>query len=589
MKFSFDKSISRNASVFHVASVQIRALFLVCLVILAGCQPGLWGEPAPPPTVYADIPTVRLSPIPINTESPTIRASATVSPTLPVMDAAQVWISPTIPESLRSLFQNWGFQLVTGERDSSRLYLDLAQTAPGALHVSTWVYVLVAPFPTVADQVTTQELLAAWAGQQFGSFSGFPLLMEASTLATFAEMWGDPAEGAVRIVEAEDVLDLAWESMPSWAIIPFEQIQPKWKVLMVNGQSPVQKSFDPLIYPMTVNYRLNCIESCELPAQPEFSFTNYDPKKLATVILTGVTPMVRATAKTMDVKGILYPGEEIRDMFRQADLVHINNEVPFYGGCPDPDPNQRGLTFCSRPRYIDLLIDIGTDVVELSGDHFADYDVIAMNETLDLYDQVGLPYYGGGRDILEGRKPLLMEINGNKLLFIGCNIKDIYASAREDVPGSVLCDFDYMTSQVAVYRTQGYLPIMTFQYHEFDTMEARPQQILDFRRMADAGAVIVSGSQAHVPQVMEFHQEAFIHYGLGNLFFDQIDKRGPQLTQREFIDRHVFYDGRYLGVELITTFLEDYARPRYMTEAERIRFLTEYFVGSGWDFPQAGQ
>ncbi|MBM3126464.1 MAG: hypothetical protein FJZ87_15575 [Chloroflexi bacterium] len=220
-----------------------------------------------------DTPSVTVSPVPVMSESPTIPVPATASPTLPVVDAAQVWVSPAVPEGLRTLFQNWGFRLVTEGREASRLYLDIAQTAPGALHVSTWVYALVAPFPTVADQVTTQELLSAWAGQQFGSFSGIPLLMEVSTLAAFTELWGDPAEGVVRIVEADDLLENAWAGMPSWAIIPFDQIQPKWKVLKVNGQSPIQKSFDPLIYPLTVRYRLNCIKPCELPAQPEFSFT----------------------------------------------------------------------------------------------------------------------------------------------------------------------------------------------------------------------------------------------------------------------------------------------------------------------------
>ena len=36
-------------------------------------------------------------------------------------------------------------------------------------------------------------------------------------------------------------------------------------------------------------------------------------------------------------------------------------------------------------------------------------------------------------------------------------------------------------------------------------------------------------------------------------------------TRREFIDRHVFYDGKYLGVELLTALLEDYSRPSPMT------------------------
>ena len=88
--------------------------------------------------------------------------------------------------------------------------------------------------------------------------------------------------------------------------------------------------------------------------------------------------------------------------------------------------------------------------------------------------------------------------------------------------------------------------------------------------MAAAGATIVSGRQAHVPQVMEFYNGGFIHYGLGNLFFDQMDPRGPRLTENEFLDRHVFYDGRYLGVELISARLTDYCRPRFMTETSAI-------------------
>ena len=53
-------------------------------------------------------------------------------------------------------------------------------------------------------------------------------------------------------------------------------------------------------------------------------------------------------------------------------------------------------------------------------------------------------------------------------------------------------------------------------------------------------------------------------------------------TRREFMDRHVFYDGKYLGMELLTSMLEDYARPRPMTEAERSAFLSDYFYHSGF-------
>jgi hypothetical protein len=48
------------------------------------------------------------------------------------------------------------------------------------------------------------------------------------------------------------------------------------------------------------------------------------------------------------------------------------------------------------------------------------------------------------------------------------------------------------------------------------------------------------------------------------------------------MDRYIFYEGKFLGVELITTYLEDYSRPRFMTLNERESFLLQYFEGSGW-------
>ncbi len=79
---------------------------------------------------------------------------------------------------------------------------------------------------------------------------------------------------------------------------------------------------------------------------------------------------------------------------------------------------------------------------------------------------------------------------------------------------------------------------------------------------------------------MEFLGDSFIHYGLGNLFFDQYDV--SPATRQGFIDRHVFYDGRYIGSELLTIQFVDYARPRPMTADERRDVLSKVFKASGW-------
>jgi poly-gamma-glutamate synthesis protein (capsule biosynthesis protein) len=137
-----------------------------------------------------------------------------------------------------------------------------------------------------------------------------------------------------------------------------------------------------------------------------------------------------------------------------------------------------------------------------------------------------------------------------------------------------------MHAEIAKLRSEGYLVISTFQHQEDYRYTVKPEYRLDFTGMADAGAVIVSGSQAHQPQNMEFYGGSFIHYGLGNLFFDQITV-GPE-TSQAFIDRHVFYNGRYLGTELITVQFVDMARSRPMTPEERASFLQVLFKASGW-------
>jgi hypothetical protein len=72
---------------------------------------------------------------------------------------------------------------------------------------------------------------------------------------------------------------------------------------------------------------------------------------------------------------------------------------------------------------------------------------------------------------------------------------------------------------------------------------------------------------------------SFVHYGLGNLFFDQMN---PIETRQEFIDQHIFYNGKYLGVQLMTALLEDYSQPRPMTETERSEFLQKIFSLCNW-------
>jgi len=317
-------------------------------------------------------------------------------------------------------------------------------------------------------------------------------------------------------------------------------------------------------------------ENFSLPGElSALNLSNLDSSKITTVMLTGVTALVRATAVGMDQRGVLVPGENIASVMKEADILHISNEVPFAENCP---PHTMGgyLVFCTPESYLELLRFVGTDIVELTGDHFEDYGEEGMLYTLDLYSKEGWPVYGGGKDIFDASAPVKLEVNGNKIAFIGCNAKSPnFAQASETLSGAYHCDMDYMAQTIRELRVEGYLPIATFQHEEVYTWSPVAAIERDFKIVADAGAVIASGSQSHVPHYAEFYGDTFFHYGLGNLFFDQYGL--AENTDIGFLDRHVFYEGKYLGVELIPIRFIDKVQPRLMTAEEKTKTLSIMF------------
>ena len=231
----------------------------------------------------------------------------------PTPSANVLWISPAVPDELITTAKSWGIPIVNDPASASIKFkvsifnVVIRRTVTG--QHSTWIYALVAPFPTVTDGVTSDDLKAAWHGSSSGLFAGRPLWMADSTLAAFTALWGAPAGGAVTTAPADQLVDDMWKNLPAWGIVPFESLDPKWKVLTVDGQSPIHKDFDATKYPLQITFALqdNQQSALSLPT------SNYDASKLTTIIMTGTTSLVNAIAYQMEVKGIDYPAQDIGD------------------------------------------------------------------------------------------------------------------------------------------------------------------------------------------------------------------------------------------------------------------------------------
>jgi poly-gamma-glutamate synthesis protein (capsule biosynthesis protein) len=530
---------------------------------LAACNLPSAGDPS-------GIPTAPMAASPTDTPLP---------PLPPTPEPIRIWMSPALPEALRQPLE--ALQAV-GDRavvfvaapDEADVRAEPVTDSP----LAVWIYAVAAPFPTVADSIALGELQALWGGAE-GEWTR--VVVRPADAAAARIPLGSSGYTVWEEV-SDQVTDRTWEQPGALAVVPFEKLDPRLKVLTLDGQSPLWKAFDPASYPLAIGFGFTGdAEAVEaVRGAVLWPATNRDPARLTVVMVTGVTALTRATAWKMDQKGVDYPAQLIGDWLREADILHISNEVAFSETCPKADPAQSSLRFCSQPQQIALLESIGVDVVELTGNHVMDWGAEALQYTLEQHRARGWLDFGGGADLEDSLQPALFEHNGNRIAFLGCNqAGPSTAWATIDRPGAAPCELDRLFAETARLRQAGTIVIFTYQWAESYRPSPVPAQADGFREAADAGASIVSGSQAHQPQSFEFRNGAFIHYGLGNLFFDQMASAS---VRQEFLDRHVIYAGRHISTELLTTYLEDFSQPRPMTPEERTEFLTALFTASGW-------
>jgi len=504
------------------------------------------------------------------------------------------YIQPGVPQSLVErllpiLSEAGLVETSSPETAVIRVVLD---PGPEAVLRAQWVYAVAAPFPTIPDDISWADLQRYWQGDTAALAAlGNPRLVVAPDVASLliAKLGNVAGETPLMIAETGQLSEMIWAARPAIGILPFDQLEPRLKVLTLDGQSVLDRALQVETYPLTVQIGLTAQGEggSRVAAMIEQSgawlSTNRETSRMTVVVLTGTTALARATAMEMEINGLDFPARNILPFLADADILHTSNESSFTPACPPPQWEGEPK-FCSQPRYFSLLQTIGLDVIELTGNHNNDWGTDAALYSLGLYEQNGLVYYGGGRDLADAVAPRILSApDGTRIAFVGCNSAGPYTAwATEYSAGAAPCgDWSSIRQTITALKTGGLADVViaTLQYQELPQYNPSQQQIADFEALVAAGADIVSGSQAHQPQGFGLPAGGFIHYGVGNLFFDQMD----YIENRQmFADKYILYEGRLLSVVLFTGMMEDYSQPRPMTAEERSAFLGLIFRASGW-------
>ncbi|MEM6283531.1 MAG: CapA family protein [Chloroflexota bacterium] len=363
-----------------------------------------------------------------------------------------------------------------------------------------------------------------------------------------------------RTIERSEIYGTLWNNRNTFTILPFDALSTRYRVLNIDNVHPLLD-----------------IENYQLALRTETP--NYDPDLLTTLTLSGVTAITRESIPPIDEYGVQWASSGIAPFTSQVDFFHTSNEVSFTEKCPQFDEQPLGA-FCSKAAHFPILEMASVDIVELSGNHNNDYGYDAYIDTLNRYTEAGMRTIGGGETPDDAQKPLILEHNGDLIAMVACNdVGPYYAIAGDDRPGAADCKGAWLEQTLTELRPQVDVIVVTVQHTEFEEYLPRQEIQFDFRQIADWGADVVAGTHAHKPQSFEFYNTSrstttLIHYGLGNLFFDQ-----PFWGNSRFwMDTLFIYDGDVVTVDLFTGIIDEQARPRRMDAEEQKNFLEFMFL-----------
>lgn len=209
---------------------------------------------------------------------------------------------------------------------------------------------------------------------------------------------------------------------------------------------------------------------------------------------------------------------------RGADIFMVNNEFPYTGrGTPIPG---KAFTFRAKPEYASWLLDMGADIVSLANNHAFDYGEIALTDTIDTLENIGMPFVGAGRDISEASRPVYFIANDIRIAVISATQVErsktpATRGAAENLPGVFRClDITGLLEEIKKAGTVSDFVIVYIHWGTESTDVIDKWQKEQAPQIAEAGADLIIGDHPHVLQPIGYCGDVPVVYSLGNFLFN---------------------------------------------------------------------
>ena len=215
---------------------------------------------------------------------------------------------------------------------------------------------------------------------------------------------------------------------------------------------------------------------------------------------------------------------EVLEGLKAADIFMANNEFP-YSDRGSPTAGKK-YAFRAKPSNVNLLHDMGVDVVSLANNHAYDHGPDALTDTVDILHEAKVPFVGAGKNIDEAVKPVYIRINGKTISYTGATQIERTANpdtkeATADSPG-VLRTLDATRYVKVIEEAKANSDFCIAYVHwgseNTDLVEQSQRDLA--KKYAAAGADLIVGDHSHCLQGIDYVDGVPVIYSLGNFWFN---------------------------------------------------------------------
>lgn len=332
--------------------------------------------------------------------------------------------------------------------------------------------------------------------------------------------------------------------------LPASRVGPAVRPALVGGHDPLR---EPRRYPLQVS--------------------GPGPGTVTELSLVGDLMLTRGVA---DPAAALAP---LAPRLRAADLTVGTLESTL----SDSGVAQQGSdSFAAPPAVVPLLEGAGLDALSLANNHVGDYQQAALLETVRRLRGSTMVPFGAGADRAAAARPAVLEVGGVRFGFLGFNAIGETPQATRTGAGALSVrmpprtgplrqeDLRFVERRVRRLSRRVDVVVVLPHWGTQYTHGAEPIQRRVARRLAAAGADLVSGGHPHWVQGMELVGDTLVAHSLGNFVFD-MDFMVE--TQQGVILETVWWEDELKGFDLVPYRMDARFAPRRARGAEAREIL----------------